>query len=159
MSAAKPLNLSKKHYTKKEIEKKKKAEEKLKGNNDLVYKVPKQLRSNKEKELYSLMVEELRPSNILNNLDINMLIQTVNALIQMEEAKRLIKLHGQVIVKEDGSLQKNPAITIYKDFYSIFYQCSTALGLNPTSRSKLATLNQEEAEEANDELKKILSGK
>lgn len=156
MSAAKPINLSNKHYTKKEIEQREEAEARFKGKDDLVYKVPAELKTNKEKKLYSLIVEELRPTNILSNLDISILVQTVNALIQMEEAKRLIKLHGQLIVKEDGSLQKNPAINIYKDFYSIFYQCSTALGLNPTSRSKLATLNQEEALNADDELKKIL---
>lgn len=153
---AKPINLSTGKISKADREKRREAEARLKGNDDLVYTVPSELRTNKEKELYSLIVEELRPSNILNNLDINILIQTVNALVQMQEANRLIKRHGQLIVKEDGSLQKNPAINIYKDFYSIFYQCCSQLGLSPAARSKLTTLNQEEAANADDELKKIL---
>lgn len=159
MPSAKPVNLSTGKISKADREKRKEAEERLKGKDDLVYKAPTRLKTNKEKEIYTFIVEELRASNILSNLDINMLIHTVNSVIQMDEAIRLINLHGQIVVKEDGSLQKNPAVNTYKDFYSIFYQCSNQLGLSPTARSKLITLNQEKAEEANDELKKILSGK
>lgn len=158
MPSAKPIELSSKHYTKEEIEQRKNAEERFKGSSNLVYEVPKQLKTKKEKDLYLFIVNELKSSNILNNLDINILIQTVTAITQMEEANRLIKLHGQVIVKDDGSLQKNPAINIYKDFYSIFYQCCSQLGLSPAARSKLATLNITKTEEAKDELIKILSG-
>ena len=49
MPVAKPIELSSGHYTKEEIEQRKEAEEKLKGNSDLVYKVPKQLKTKKEK--------------------------------------------------------------------------------------------------------------
>lgn len=159
MPSAKPIALSKKHYTKEEKEQRKNAEKRFKGNSDLVYEVPKQLKSKKEQEIYLFIVNELKSSDILNNLDIHLLVQTVNAIIQMDEANRLVKRYGQVIIKEDGSLQKNPAINIYKDFHSIFYQCCNQLGLSPASRSKLTTLNLTKAEEDNDELMKILSGK
>lgn len=156
MPVAKPIELSTGHYTKEEIEQRKEAEEKLKGNSDLVYEVPKQLKGKKEKDMYLFLVGELKVSNILNNLDINILIQTVNSIFQMEEANKKIKEFGQVIQKQDGSLQKNPAINIYKDYYSIFYQCCSQLGLSPMARSKLATLSLAKAEEDSDELLQIL---
>lgn len=158
MPVAKPLELTSKHYTKEEIEQRKEAEEKIKGSSDLVYEVPKQLKTKKEKDMYLFLVGELKASNILNNLDINILIQTVNSIFQMEEANKKIKEFGQVIQKNDGSLQKNPAINIYKDYYSIFYQCCSQLGLSPMARSKLATLSLAKAEEDSDELLKILKG-
>ena len=156
MPVPKPIELSTGHYTKEEIEQRKEAEEKLKGNSDLVYEVPKQLKAKREKDMYLFLVGELKASNILNNLDINILIQTVNSIFQMEEANKKIKEFGQVIQKTDGSLQKNPAINIYKDYYSIFYQCCSQLGLSPMSRSKLATLSLAKTEEDNDELLNIL---
>lgn len=156
MPVAKPIELSTGHYTKEEIEQRKEAEESLKGNHDLVYDVPKQLKAKKEKDMYLFLVGELKASNILNNLDINILIQTVNSILQMEEANKKIKEFGQLIQKNDGSLQKNPAINIYKDYYSIFYQCCSQLGLSPMSRSKLATLSLAKTEEDNDELLNIL---
>ena len=148
MPVAKPIELSTGHYTKEEIEQRKEAEKKLKGNSDLVYEVPKQLKGKKEKDMYLFLVGELKVSNIL--------IQTVNSIFQMEEANKKIKEFGQVIQKQDGSLQKNPAINIYKDYYSIFYQCCSQLGLSPMARSKLATLSLAKAEEDSDELLQIL---
>ena len=100
MPVAKPIELSTGHYTKEEIEQRKEAEEKLKGNSDLVYEIPKQLKAKKEKDMYLFLVGELKASNILNNLDINILIQTVNSIFQMEEANKKIKEFGQVIQKK-----------------------------------------------------------
>ena len=97
MPVAKPIELSTGHYTKEEIEQRKEAEEKLKGNSDLVYEVPKQLKGKKEKDMYLFLVGELKASNILINLDINILIKTVNSIFQMEEANKKIKEFGQVI--------------------------------------------------------------
>lgn len=158
MPVAKPAELCSGHFGKEKIQAKKEAENKLRGNSDLVYEVPSQLKNKKEKEIYLFMVEELKASNILNNLDINILVQAVTAITQMEEANKNIKKLGQVIQKNDGSLQKNPSITIYKDYYSIFYQCCIQLGLSPLSRSKLATLSIAKAEENSDPLLKILGG-
>ena len=154
--ASKPIGLQSRHNTKEEIEKRKQAEDKIKGNDNLVYQVPKSITDKKQKELYLNLVEELRATGILNNLDIELLKQTVNAIVQMEGANKLIKKYGQVIQKADGSLQKNPSINVYKDFYGVYYQSCNQLGLSPVARAKIASANVSAKEDSEDTLLNIL---
>lgn len=156
--SAKPVDINNTHFTKQEIQERKEAEEKLKGNDDIVYSAPKELRTKKEKDLYNFLVTELKASGILNNLDITILVQTVDAIVQMQNAKKIIKKHGQVITKSDGSLQKNPAINIYKDYQQIFYQCCLQLGLSPSARAKLSVINVQNKQLSEDPLIKALKG-
>lgn len=155
---SKPVNLSTGKIGKDEIEKRKEQEEKLKGNNDLVYEPPKHL-SKKGKELYIFLVEELRESNILNNLDITMLETTVDAIIKMQDANKLIKKYGLVVEKDDGSLQRNPASTIYKDYNAIFNKCCMEIGLSPSARARLSVINVNAQADKEDELLNILKGR
>jgi P27 family predicted phage terminase small subunit len=154
--SAKLVAISNKHFTKKEIEERTREEEKLKGNDDIVYAPPKELKLKREKELYIFLVEELRASNILNNLDIQMLVQTVDSIMKMEDAKKLIKKYGLCIEKTDGSLQKNPAVNIYESYNKIFYQCCMQLGLSPSSRAKLSLINVNTEKGKEDPLLKVL---
>nr|WP_301335083.1 phage terminase small subunit P27 family [Holtiella tumoricola] len=130
----------------------------MKGNSDLVYEPPKHL-SNKEKSLYTFLVEELRASGILNNLDVTMLEATVDSIVKMQEANKLIKKHGLVIEKSDGSLQRNPASTIYKDYNAIFNKCCMELGLSPSARARLSVINANTKKNNEDPLLKILRDK
>lgn len=156
--SAKPIAINSSHLTKEEIADRKEQEEKLQGNDDLVYIPPKELRTKTEKELYIYLVDQLKVSGILNNLDIQILTQTVDSIINMRAAKKAIKKYGQVIQKIDGSLQKNPAINIYKDYSSIFYQCCLQLGLSPSARAKLSVINIKNKENKEDPLLKALRG-
>lgn len=156
--SAKPLSINNSHLTKEEIELRQEQEEKLKGNNDLVFISPKDLKTKEEKELYLFLVQEMKASNILNNLDIQMLVQTVDSIIKMKEANKLIKKHGMLIKKVDGSLQKNPAINIYKEYNQIFYQCCLQLGLSPSARAKLSVINIDTTNKNNDPVLKALHG-
>lgn len=154
--ASKPVDLQTAHLTKEEKEARKEQEEKLKGNDSLVYKAPKTL-SKEGKKLYKFMVEELRESGILNNLDITMLETCVDAIIKMNECKELIDKYGLVTTKENGDLVRNPASVIYKDYNAIFNKCCMELGLSPSSRSKLASINVQVQQNKEDPLLKILS--
>lgn len=156
--SAKPVDLQTSHLTRKEITERKEAEEKLKGNDDLVYTPPTSLKTKKEKELYKFLVEQLKASGILNNLDIQILAQTVDSIIKMQDANKLIKKYGMVIEKEDGTLQKNPAVTIYKEYQQIFYQCCMSLGLSPSSRAKLSIINLADKNNKEDPTLKALRG-
>lgn len=155
--ASKPVELITKHLTKQEMEERKQAEEKLKGNDDLVYKIPKYL-SSEEKKVYKFLVNELHASEILCNLDINIIEQTVSAIIKMKECKKFIDEHGIVIIKENGDMIKNPACTAYKDYNAIFNKGMQELGLSPSARSRLAQLNINAKQEAEDPLLKALNG-
>lgn len=155
--ASKPVALQSAHLTQEQIEKRKQAEERLKGNSNLVYTPPKQL-SKEEKKIYKFIVKELESSNILNNLDITILETTVDAIYRMKECKDNIDKYGVVTFKEDGSMQRNPATIIYKDYNAIFNKCCMELGLSPSARAKLSVLNVNSKEEKEDELLKILGG-
>lgn len=155
--APKPVDITNKHLTKQEIEERRQAEKKLKGNSNLVYKSPKKL-SAPEKRFYRFFVDELQTSGILCNLDINILEQTCTAIVKMQECKDFINEHGIVIVKENGDMVKNPACNAYKDYNTIFNKGMQELGLSPSSRSKLAQMNVNAKQEADDPLLKILRG-
>ena len=156
--SAKPVNVNNAHLTKQEVQERKDQEEKLKGNDDLVYLPPKDLTTKKEKEIYNYLVNELKSSGILNNLDIPILVQTVQSIIHMREANKLMKKRGIVLFKSDGSAQKNPACTVYKDYQSIFYQCCLQLGLSPSSRAKLTLINLHDKQKKDDPVYKALRG-
>ncbi|RMC95198.1 phage terminase small subunit P27 family [Clostridium autoethanogenum] len=138
--SAKPVDLQRSHLTKQEITERKEEEQKLKGNNNKVYKAPSYL-SKEEKKLYKFIVKELEASNILNNLDITILETTVDAIVKMKECKKILDEHGLVIPKEDGTLSRNPASLIYKDYVNIFNKCCAEIGLSPSSRAKLSVIN------------------
>ncbi|MEC1757388.1 phage terminase small subunit P27 family [Schinkia azotoformans] len=154
--ASKPVDLQTAHLTKEEYTKRKQAEQNLKGSDDLVYKPPHYL-SKEEKKLYKFIVKELQSSGILNNLDITILETTVDAIVRMQECKKIIDEHGLVIVKEDGVIIRNPASVIYKDYNAIFNKCCMELGLSPSARSKLAVLNVKNEQDKQDPLLQVIN--
>lgn len=155
--APKPVELQSKHLTKEEIQQRKEAESKLKGNDDLVYKPPRYL-SKEEKKVYNFLVEQLESSKILCNLDIAILEQTVESIVRMKECKKLIDEKGILITKDNGEIVKNPACTAYKDYNAIFNKCCMEIGLSPSARSRLAQLNINTKKESEDPLLKALRG-
>ncbi|MCT4543496.1 MAG: phage terminase small subunit P27 family [Vallitalea sp.] len=152
--ASKPVEMTSKHLTKQEIAERKKEEEKLKGNDDKVYKPPSHL-SKEEKKLYKFLVKELRESSILCNLDITILETTVDAIVNMQKCKQKINELGIVVKKGNGDIVKNPACTAYKDYNSIFNKCLQELGLSPSARARLSQLNVQTEKNKNDEILKI----
>ncbi|RXI57423.1 phage terminase small subunit P27 family [Clostridium tetani] len=155
--APKPIELQSKHLTKEEIENRKEQEERLKGASNKVYKTPKNL-SKEEKKIYKFLVDELRESGILCNLDIIILKTTCDAICRMEECKENIKAYGVALTKEDSTLYRNPATTIYKDYNSIFNKCCMELGLSPSARARLAQVNINAQQKKEDPLLQILRG-
>ncbi|MED4354080.1 phage terminase small subunit P27 family [Schinkia azotoformans] len=155
--ASKPVDLQTAHLTKQEYTERKQAEEQLKGNDDLVYKPPSHL-SKEEKKVYRFIVKELQSSGILNNLDITILETTVDAIVRMQECKKIIDEHGLVTVKDEGVIIRNPASIIYKDYNAIFNKCCMELGLSPSARSKLAVLNVKNDQDKKDPLLMVING-
>ena len=154
--ASKPVALMQKNLTKGERESRLVAEEKLKGNKDLVYEVPTDL-IKEEKEVYKFLVQELKVLDILSNLDIELIKLTCNAVVNLKEAKKNVRKYGHILEKTDGTLVKNPAITILKDYESIFNRCCRELCLSPQSRMALSKMMADIQTNNEDELLKILS--
>lgn len=153
---SKPVALMQKNLTKEEKEARLEAESKLKGNADLVYEAPTDL-VKEEKEVYLFLVNELKELDIINNLDIELLKMASNAVVELKKARVNVRKYGQLIQKPDGSLQKNPAITILRDYESIFNRCCRELCLSPQSRMALSKMMADIQANNEDELLKILS--
>lgn len=153
--ASKPVALMQKNLTKEEKEARLEAESKLKGNADLVYEAPTDL-VKEEKEVYLFLVNELRELDIINNLDIELLKLASNSIVELKKARVNVRKYGQLIQKPDGSLVKNPAITILRDYESIFNRCCRELCLSPQSRMALSKMIAESQPNSEDELLKIL---
>lgn len=154
--ASKPVSLMSKNLTKEEKEARLEAESKLKGNADLVYEAPTDL-VKEEKEVYLFLVNELRELDIINNLDIELLKLASNSIVELKKARVNVRKYGQLIQKPDGSLVKNPAITILRDYEAIFNRCCRELCLSPQSRMALSKMISESQANQEDELLKILS--
>ncbi|MGG7143613.1 phage terminase small subunit P27 family [Clostridium nigeriense] len=153
---SKPVSVATLGLSNEKIEARQEAEDKLKGSDNLVYQAPSDL-VQAEKEVYLFLVNELRGTGILNNLDIEMLKMASNAVVNIREARKNIRKYGQLITRANGDLVKNPAITILKDFEAILARCTRELALSPSSRASLARLTAETQSNQEDELLKILS--
>lgn len=149
--APKPVDVISSHLTKEEIANRKEAEAKLKGRSDLVYKIPKSL-SKIEKKVYKFLIEELRASDILTNLDSEILIITTDSIIKMEECRKIINELGVVITKSDGGVYKNPAQAVYKEYFAIYSKCMLELPLSPSSRARLGNINLNNEKDKKDPL-------
>lgn len=156
--ASKPVALcGNSRLTKEEREARLKAEQRYKGNSDLVYECPEELTTELEQELYMFIVDTLRPVDILQNLDIFLIVQTVKCIVHMRSANDDIIKYGSIIETDDGRVYKNPAVGVYKDFYSMFVSNSIRLGLSPSDRAKLAVLDTKQKQEEADPLLKLLA--
>ncbi|MBW9170769.1 phage terminase small subunit P27 family [Clostridium estertheticum] len=157
--ASLPVDLQSAHLTKQQITDRKEQEEKLKGNTNLVYKIPRNL-SKEEKKVYKFLIAELQPSGILNNLDITILETCSDSIMNMKRCKDNLNEFGLLIPKSetDSTLIRNIASVIYKDYFAIFTKCCMELGMSPSARSKLSVLNLNKKKDEEDPVAKAMRG-
>ena len=146
----KVIDSQSRHNTKEEIEKRKAAEEAIKGSDDKINNPPTYL-NDKQKEIYKYIITELADTNILNNLDVFILC---TFYISFE------RLHFiETTINKNTSLIMNKDIMSAKDKYTKdLYRCCNELSLSPQSRAKLGSLALQNKEEREDPLLKILKG-
>lgn len=142
----KPVSMQTAHLTKEEINERLEQEQRLKCNNDKVYTPPKGMKK-AVKDIYTVIVEELRHADILNNLDIELLSTTSYAIYRMKDARKHLDKHGSVIVDDNGKMFKSPYVQVEKDYQGIFHTGCLQLGLSPSSRAKLALMATQAKEE------------
>lgn len=137
----KPIALKTGVMTKEEVQNRKEAEERFKGNNDMVYKVRDDLPT-EVSAIYQRITEELKDANILNNLDMDLLDTASYAIYRMRQAREVIDREGMLI--SNGKVMiKHPAVNVERDYQSIFHSCCIQLGLSPSSRTKLSMIKLE----------------
>ena len=146
----KPVSMQTSHLTKEEIEERQEQEQKLKGNDDKVYTPPKGMKK-AAKDIYTVIVEELRQAEILNNLDIELISTTAYAIYRMKDARKNLDKQGSVIIDDNGKMFKSPYVQVEKDYQGIFHTGCLQLGLSPSSRAKLALMATQNKEDDEDD--------
>lgn len=148
--APKPVALQTAKMSKEEREIRQEAEDKLKGDDNKVYEVPSGL-SKGVAEIYMNIVQELKHANILNNLDVDLISTTADAIYRLRNARKNLDQMGEVIVDHNGRFIKSPWVQVTKDYHSVFQSGVRELGLSPSSRAKLAMYQIESNTEVSEE--------
>jgi len=152
-----PVNLQSSNLTKVEIAKREAEEKKLKGKSTKVYRAPTHL-SKEEKKVYRFIVNELKESDVLNNLDITIVEVAADSVLKMKECKDIIEDLG-IVLSSGGKKVKNPAINAFKDYNTIYNKCCMELGLSPSARARLASINVQKKTTGDDPLLNALRKK
>lgn len=143
---AKSVDVMSKHFTKEELENRKQAEKKLRGNTDNI-KPPAYLSTN-AKKIFKYIVRELEASGILTNLDNYILANTAIAIDRIQEAEKLL---NEDILNKD-------ALKVKESYAKELFRYTNELSLSPSSRAKLANININAKQETEDPLLKVLAG-
>lgn len=120
-----------------------KAEQEMLNPPTKVYEIPEKVQENEAWAYwYTFIVEELRASNLLKDIDIPVITETAYVLYMMEESKRWIDEEGQIVKSYDKNnnevLKANPAIQVYNNMLTQFKTLAVSLGMTPSARSSMA---------------------
>ena len=146
----KPINSSTGKISKQERQERQEAEAKINGNvkKDKIKKPPTSL-TKEGKKIYKELLGNLLESGIdLNNLDMNLLEATAQAIDTMRKA--------QAILNED--ILNKQANNIYFKAFNVFKQGMSELGLSPSARARLSMIQAQNKDKEDDILLKILRG-
>lgn len=143
---SKSVDVISKNLTKEEHDARKQAEEKLKGGTDKI-KPPAYLNKNARK-IFKYIVDELKESGILTNLDIYVLSSCSVAIDRIQEAEK--ELNEDIFNKD--------ALRVKESYTKEFFRCCNELSLSPQSRAKLANINVNAEINKEDPILAILGG-
>jgi P27 family predicted phage terminase small subunit len=136
-------------YSKEKIATKLDAEEKLRGNGEQIK--PSSHLDSSQKKIFHKIVDELKASEILGNLDVYILDTCAIAIDRLQEI--------ELLINNDIDNLINKSLMSAKDKYTKdFFKCCQELCLSPQSRAKIGNANIQANEEENDPLLKILRG-
>ena len=136
--------------TKAEIKQRIEIENKLKGNSDNI--TPPAYLTEVQKNIFNLIVEELKASDILSNLDVFILTTCAIAIDRLHQIEQMINDNMELMVDK--------ALLSAKDKYTKdLFRCCNELSLSPQSRGKMANINQKAREQEEDKLLQILGGR
>lgn len=157
----KPANLQRGHtYSKSQLEEMARLEEEICGNDDVVYLVPEYL-NEYAKIYYRYLVDNLRESGVkISNLDKPLIETTADCLSRIYVARKSIDEQGMVLKKIDKNgneqLITSPYVKIHLDYMTKLTQLTSRLGLDPSSRSTLASMQIENKEDEQDEVLNLI---
>lgn len=136
------------HNTKAEIEARKEKEERIKSLADKI-DIPPEYLSKEQKSIYKFIIEELRMTGILTNLDVYILSTCAIAVDRLRAIETTINKNINGLFNKD--------LMSAKDKYTKdLYRCCNELSLSPQSRAKLGNLALDNKDKEEDPVLKAL---
>lgn len=146
---SKSVKTMSKNLTKEEMETRLETEEKLKGGADKIFP-PKHLNA-RQKKIFNYIVDELKASGILGNLDIYILGTCAICIDRLQVIEKIINKDIERLLDKD--------LMSVKDKYTKdFFRCCNELSLSPQSRAKVGNINLHAKKQQSDPLLKVLAG-
>lgn len=125
------------------------AEQRLRGNSDNI--VPPSYLSSAQKVIFENIVDELRSSGILTNIDTYVLATCSIAIDRLQVIETMIN--------QDINQLTNKEMLSAKDKYTKdVFKCFTELSLTPASRAKIGAINIQNKQDESDPLLRVLKG-
>ena len=143
------------------MEKRLEQESRLKGNSDNIVAPDFIMEDEVALEKFHQLVEELKASEVINNVDVDLLAVYCDCWSRYVDATKMLYIQEMVEYQENklGALTKvtNPYIKIQNIYSDKLMKISSLFGLSPADRSKIAHLNPSSKEEEVDPLTQLLS--
>lgn len=142
--------LTESSQTKAEIAARIEQEDKLRGVDDNIK--PAAYLNTKQKKIFKYIVEQLKASGILGNLDIYILSTCAIAIDRLQEIEGMINKKPELLLSKE--------LMSAKDKYTKdLYRSANELSLSPQSRAKLSNINLQSKKDENDPLLQALKRK
>lgn len=146
---SKSVKVMSKNLTKEEKELRLETEEKLKGGADNIS--PPNYLNSRQKKIFNYIVEQLKESGILGNLDIYILSQASISIDRLQEVEKIIN-------NDISKLYDKDLIKVKSEYTKDFFRCCNELSLSPQSRAKLGNIKMQAEQERQDPLLQVLAG-
>ena len=123
-------------------------EQRLKGTDEMLFEIPEYL-DDLSKGYYIFILNELKDTGVLCNVDKPTLEQTADCLSKIRQADEIINQEGIMVESMDryGNItaKEHPMIKTKQTYLQRYMQLSNCLGLDPSARASLATKKVETA--------------
>ncbi len=146
---SKSVKVMNKNLTKEEKELRLETEEKLKGGADNI-SPPTHLNAS-QKKIFYYIIEQLKESGILGNLDTYILSQAAISIDRLQKIEKMIN-------KDINRIYDKDLLKAKSEYTKDFFRCCNELSLSPQSRAKLGNINLQAEQERQDPLLQVLAG-
>jgi P27 family predicted phage terminase small subunit len=136
-----------KHWTKKEIAKRKVASKKFERQSKVKLTIPVWL-DGLARDVWEKTIKNMQGLNILDDIDEDCLATYCDAVARHQEATLKIREEGYTITTQMG-IKESPYVKMSQSYARIIMMYADKLGLNPNSRARLIKKMADEIEDPN----------
>lgn len=140
-----------KHWTKKEVEQRKGAAQKVTRKKKVNLQMPEWLDEEAQK-VWKKTVKDMQSFDILDKVDEDVLATYCDAVERYREATRDVRVHGMTEINAQGNRVVSAYVKAAQSYARIMMQYADKLGLNANARARLAKRIADEEEDPNGDL-------